>query len=313
MLQQTLCLSLLLAVIGICSTNDIPVISGVFMPNNINVDYDGAKAACAMHYSRLATLDEITTAFKKGYEFCKWGWIVEHKLVMLRLTPFEPCAGYSMGILIRDCPLIKSVICAYGNGSINVTSIKNKVPSYENASLTCKDIGSIATKQQIEDNITNITNNTNTMAWYNWGVGEFKNGVFAPSLCYDTLSQASAFCYNPSLADVIINNDQTWKTIVMACLLSLIFIVLLFAAVFMKGNKFICCMGPRKTSPQDVIQSPGPTWNNTGIYRRISVANKGVLYDNLSNVDKRASPIRPEMNTYKTHYTNMAFDTIGEE
>ncbi|XP_077318800.1 uncharacterized protein LOC143940873 [Lithobates pipiens] len=310
MLQQTLCLSLLLAVIGICSTDDIPVISGVFMPNNINVDYDGAKTACAMHYSRLATLDEITTAFKKGYEFCKWGWIVEHKLVMLRLTPFESCAGYNMGILIRDCPLIYSVFCANGGGSINVTTIKNRVPSYENASLACMDIGSVATKQQIEANISNIPDNT--IAWYNWGVGEVKSGVFAPSVCNDASSQASAFCYNPSLADVIINSDdQIWKTIVMACLLSLIFIVLLFAAVFMKGNKFICCMGPRKTEPQDVVQSP--TWNNTGIYRRISVANKGVLYDNLSNIDKRASPIRPEMNLYKTHYTNMAFDTIGEE
>ncbi|XP_072278199.1 uncharacterized protein [Pyxicephalus adspersus] len=308
MIRLTLCLSVLLALIGICSADDIPVISGVFMPTNISVNYEGAKTACSMQYSRLATMDEITTAFKKGYEFCRWGWIAEHKLVMLRLTPFLNCAGYNVGILIRDCPNIGSAFCVDGTGSIKIIPIVNRVASYENASLACSSIGtSIATKEQVEGNAGKLPNNS--PGWYNWGVGEVQNGVFVSDVCHDTLSQASAFCYNPSLADVIINKDDSWKKIVMACLLAMVFVVLLFAAIFMRGNRFICCMGRQRTHPSDVPQAPMPTWNQTGIYRRISHANKGVLYDNLTNTQKRPSAIFPEMNIYNTHYTNMAFDT----
>ncbi|XP_018424688.1 PREDICTED: lymphatic vessel endothelial hyaluronic acid receptor 1-like [Nanorana parkeri] len=340
MLQQTLRLSILLALLGICSAQDIPVMSGVFMPSNITGDYFQAKAVCAMHHSRLATMEEITRAYKNGYEYCKWGWIDDHRQVMLRLTPFLPCAGYSMGILIKDCPSIRSAFCVSGSGSEeNVTVIGvDRVPSYENATRACQDAGLvIASKQQVENDITNIADpryatqilappifsmKEETIsdaahsghAWYNGGVGEIRNGKLVSDVCYDTTSQASAFCYNPSLPDFIINNDnKTWKKIVMGCLLALIFIVLLFAAAFMKGNKFMCCMGERKSQPPVVPQGQMPSWNNTGNYRRISQGNKGALYDNSAHVERRPSTIRPGLNLYKTHYTNMAFDTTGEQ
>ncbi|KAM5138226.1 uncharacterized protein ACMZJ9_016824 [Mantella aurantiaca] len=314
MLQQSLHL-FFLALIGICSADDIPVMSGVFMPINISVDYGGAQAACAMHHSRLATMDEITTAFKNGYEYCKWGWTHKNRLVMLRLTPFLPCGGYSVGILIRDCPNINSVFCANGSDSVSVTivPIKNRIASYENASKACVDNDArVATKKDIDDNIRNVT--INTLAWYNYGVGQVQNEKLVLDDCFDSSSQASAFCYNPTLADVIINkDDRTLKKIIMACLLALVFVVLLLAAAIMRGNKAICCMGQRKTQPPDSPQVPVPTWNKTSIYRRISQTNKGVLYDNFANVEKRQPAIRPDMSTYKTHYSNMAFDNTGEQ
>ncbi|XP_040265876.1 uncharacterized protein LOC120980691 [Bufo bufo] len=315
MMPQTLRLSLLLSIVGIsCSTDPIQVISGVFMPNNLTVDYDGAKVACAMQFSRLATLENITFAFTNGYEFCKWGWIEEKRVVMLRLTPFEACSDYNLGILMRDCPNIRSAFCVNGSsGAVLQLPIPLRLfPSYENASNTCEGKGlTIATKEQIEMNASTIADQS--LAWYNWGVGQINNGTFEQDTCNDTLSQASAFCYNPALSDVLLVKDtQTWKIISIGSIIAFIFLILLMAAVFMRGNKFICCMGETHTHAPETEQAPVPTWNTTSVYRRVSHANRGAMYDSAIIREKRPSVIRPEMSHFKTHYSNMAFDTTGE-
>ncbi|XP_056383662.1 uncharacterized protein LOC130277228 isoform X2 [Hyla sarda] len=283
------------------------------MPNNITVDYDGARTACAMQNSRMATLAEITLAYTKGYEICKWGWVEEKRVAMLRLTPFEACSGYNLGILMRDCPNINVAFCVNStSGTVRQFSIPNNlVPSYENASNTCTDNGlKIATKDQIGQ-----SNNTDYgFAWYNWGFGRMNNGIFEDNICTDVLSHASAFCYNPALSDVIIiTDDQTWKKIAIGCMIASIFVILLFAAAFMRGNRFICCMGEKRTHAPESPTAPVPTWNTTSVYRRISKANKDIIYDNMVITEKRPPAIHPEMNVYKSHYSNMAFDTTGEE
>ncbi|XP_073515650.1 uncharacterized protein [Phyllobates terribilis] len=316
MIHQTLHLCLLISVIGISSAADpIQVISGVFMPNNISVNYDGAKVACAAHYSRLATLQDITVAFAKGYEFCTWGWIEEKRVAMLRLTPFQACADYNVGILIRDCPNVRSTFCVNSiSGTIQILPIPTSlVPSYENASKTCTGSGlAIATKEEIEQKKSLITDSR--LAWYNWGVGKVSGGSFEQNSCDETLNYASAFCYNPALSDVLITKDnRTWKKIAIGCIIAFIFVVLLLTAAFMRGNKCICCMGEKKTHAPEPTQAPVPTWNTTSVYRRISHANKDVVYDNMVNPAKRLPVIQPDMSFYKTHYSNMGFDTIGEE
>lgn len=316
MMHRTLSLSVLIAVIGLsCSLDPVQVISGVFMPNNISVDYDGAQTACAMQYSRLATLADITFAFRKGYEICKWGWIEEKRLAMLRLTPFEACAGYNVGILMRDCPSIRLTFCVNStSGTVLQLPIPTSLaPSYENASIVCTNHGlTIATKERIETTTSNIAGNG--LAWYNWGVGQVNNGRFEENSCNDVLSQASAYCYNPALSDVIISNDnQTWKKIAIGCIIAFIFVVLLMAAAFMRGNEFICCMREKRTHAPETPHAPVPTWNTTSIYRRVSNANRDTIYDNMATLEKRPPVIRPEMSNYKSHYSNMGFDTIGEE
>ncbi|XP_075693153.1 uncharacterized protein LOC142660423 [Rhinoderma darwinii] len=284
------------------------------MPNNITVDYDGAKTACAMHYSRLATLEDITYAFRNGYEFCKWGWIEEKRVVMLRLTPFKACSDYNVGILMRDCPNIRYTFCATSNvGTVLELPIPTSlVPSYENASNICSDNGfTLATREQIENTTSIITDNR--LAWYNWGVGRMNNGIFEQNSCNDILSHASAFCYNPALSDVLISKDnQTWKKITIGCIIALIFVILLAAAVFIRGNTFICCLGEKRTHAPETTQVPVPTWNTTSVYRRISQVHKNTVYDNIVITKKLPQAIHPEMNSYKTHYSNMGFDTTGE-
>ncbi|XP_073397885.1 uncharacterized protein [Dendrobates tinctorius] len=315
MIPPTLHLCVLISVIGISSSADpIQVISGVFMPNNISVDYDGAKVACAAHYSRLATLENITVAFTKGYEFCKWGWIEERRLVMLRLTPFKACSDYNVGILIRDCPNIRSTFCVNStSGMIQILPIPTSlVPSYENANKTCTGSGlTIATKEEMEENKGLITNSS--LAWYNWGVGKVSGGNFEQNSCDDTISQGSAFCYNPALSDVLVTKDnRTWKKIAIGCIIAFIFVVLLLTAAFMRGNKCICCMGEKRTHAPETTQAPVPTWNTTSIYRRISHASKDVIYDNVVKPAKGLPAIQPDLSFYKTHYSNMGFDNIGE-
>ncbi|CAJ0928020.1 unnamed protein product [Ranitomeya imitator] len=316
MIHQTLHLCVLISVIGISSSADpIQVISGVFMPNNISVNYDGAKVACAAHYSRLATLENITFAFTKGYELCKWGWTQEKRLVMLRLTPFKGCADYNVGVLIRDCPNIRSTFCVNSSsGMIQILPIPTGlVPSYENASKTCTGSGlTIATKEEMEENKGLMANSS--LAWYNWGVGKVSGKIFEQNSCDDTLSYGSAFCYNPALSDVlVIKDNRTWKKIAIGCIIAFIFVILLLAAAFMRGNKCICCMGEQRSHAPETTQVPVPTWNTTSIYRRISHASKDIVYDNMVNPAKRLPVIQPDLSFYKTHYSNMGFDTTGEE
>ncbi|KAM3920727.1 uncharacterized protein RB166_015145 [Leptodactylus fuscus] len=310
MAVRTLHLALLITVIGVSwAADSVQVISGVFMPLNISVDYDGAKTACALQNSRLATLAEITSAFRNGYEYCKWGWIEEKRVVMLRLTPFEACSDYSVGILIRDCPNIRYTNCWNTSaGSVLQLPIPTRlIPSYENASKTCIANGyTIATKEQVAANASNISS---LLSWYNWGVGQAINGSFVPDTCDDTLSHASAFCYNPALSDVLIPKDtQTWKKIAIGCIIALIFVILILTALFMRGNKCICCMPRTQPHGPETTQVPVPTWNTTSVYRRISHVNRSTTYDNVG-LEKRLPIIQPEMNFYKTHYSNMGFDT----
>ncbi|XP_068116292.1 uncharacterized protein [Hyperolius riggenbachi] len=313
-------LSALLALIRVCSAEDIPVISGVFMPRNITVDYEGAKAACALQYSRLATLQEITVAYKNGYEYCQWGWTEEKRIAMLRLTPFLPCARHNLGILIRDCPNIRAAWCAATNdtGTVTVSGATipwGQVPSYENATLTCRSQAlSLATYEQIQEAGSALTEG---FAWYDSGVGQILNESrsisFKSHVCNDTASTASAFCYNPSLADhIIVDNTQTVKKIIIACLLASIFVLLLCAAFCMKGNKFICCM--EKQQPQSpVVQAPLPNWNMASIYRRTSQAHREVEYGKVISSEMRPPAIRPEMSHYRTHYTNMGYEATGDD
>jgi hypothetical protein len=46
----------------------------VFNIRDNNYTYEEAKAICAAHNSRLATLEELIRAYKKGANWCSYGW-----------------------------------------------------------------------------------------------------------------------------------------------------------------------------------------------------------------------------------------------
>jgi hypothetical protein len=53
----------------------------VFNLTNNKYNYEEAKYACNVHGARLATYDEVEDAYKKGGEWCNYGW-TEGKMVL---------------------------------------------------------------------------------------------------------------------------------------------------------------------------------------------------------------------------------------
>ncbi|KAM4722707.1 uncharacterized protein WCC33_008854 [Rhinophrynus dorsalis] len=223
MLPYTALLLLLLVVSKtVCSADPDPnqVISGVFLTSATDLNYENASLACYNLYgANLATLDQVTNAYKNGYEVCKWGWVEEHRIVMPRLQPFQDCGNYSVGILMRDCGTLKSNItfCIRNSGNSSLLyevnyKAENLTSSFESASFTCALNGDkIPTKEQIENAKTrNIT--INSTAWFDWGIGFFnKEGTFEVSPCLAYGSQVSAFCYDPQRADLRVTENKDSK------------------------------------------------------------------------------------------------------
>ncbi|XP_075044398.1 uncharacterized protein LOC142103916 [Mixophyes fleayi] len=310
MFQHTLPLCLILTlIVASCSADPVQVVSGVFMVNNTSLDYDGAKVACESSSSTLATLEQITNAYNHGYKFDKWGWVEERMIVILRGAPL-PCSKNNVATLIKDCTNVRFTFCAIKTGAVYELpiNISNYSPGYDNASMTCSENGlNIATKEQIEGNIKNLTNSR--PAWYNFGVGQINEGTFELNVCDEKSSQASPFCYNSTLPDVLIVNDtKMWKKIAIGCLIALVFVILLTAAIFMRGNRFVCCIGKENTHPAEVPQPPLPTWNKTSVYRHVGDMNQELWYNTKISIKNRPPVIRPDMSIYKTHYDNVGFE-----
>ncbi|KAM4617702.1 aggrecan core protein-like [Discoglossus pictus] len=297
------------------------VISGVFLSEAENLTYFTAETACATYNASLASLAQVTNAYSHGYEFCKWGWIKEHNIVMLRLTPGEKCGNYSVGILVRECQSqnAESVFCYKNNGNSSwLYTEGNATMVYESASALCAMKGGrIATQEQIETT-TNRSVTINSPAWFDRGIGEIlPNGTFIVTPCQDTKGNVSAFCYNPQMPDLLLPTDnKVVKIIVIACVLGSIFLVLLIAAAFMKGNQFICCIKDKSTlGPSGSIHSHVPTWNVTSTYRP-RVLSLDPIYINTAgtNIVKRPPVIHPDMSKYRTHtYSNMGYDNVGDQ
>ncbi|XP_053305133.1 uncharacterized protein LOC128467501 [Spea bombifrons] len=306
------------------SLNSVQVISGVFMTPELDVDYHNATTTCNKYEnSTLASLEQVTNALKHGYELCKWAWIKEQKMVMLRLTPFEGCGNFSLGILTKeDLNRASSyTFCFTKPGALSWVYDAfsgNLGSSYEDAGQTCALKGDIiATQEQIESTPTRQVT-ANRISWYNLGLGFFDiNNNFIVSPPVRTQSQGGAFCYNPNLKDNIIQvNDTLWKRITIACVLGSIFVILLIAGIFMKGNQFICCMKDRRTVNVDGladVSPPAPKWNATGIYKPMT-QRKDSKYISDVAIEGRPPAIRPEMNVYRSHiYSNRGYSNTGDE
>ncbi|KAM8939152.1 uncharacterized protein RCH25_052706 [Pelodytes ibericus] len=299
--------------------DSIQVISGVFLASETNLDYQNASTTCARTgNASLANLEQVTKAFKNGFDACKWGWIQEQKIVMLRLSPAAPCGNYSLGILTKDCPGLTSsyTFCIKKNGNSSLlydTHVQGLITSYDDARLTCTQNGdSMATQEEIQTTLNrNVTLNRDS--WYDWGVGSLDtNGKFQVSLCPSTNRIASGFCYNPDLPDNFISVDNTTaKRIAMVCVLASIFIILLIAGFFMKGNQFICCVEDRHSVHPDIrsdVISPTPKWNTNGMYKQVTPRKNSKYVPSDIVIEKRPAVIRPDVN-YKTHmYSNMGYD-----
>ncbi|KAG8430361.1 hypothetical protein GDO86_017926 [Hymenochirus boettgeri] len=119
MVKLSTLLIFLLVLQTVLSADPSSVVSGVFMPNAESLDYISSDEMClSYNNATMSTLEQAMTAYRNGFETCKWGWVKEKMIVMLRLTPNEKCGNYSVGVLMRPCTNYRpsSVLCISENG-----------------------------------------------------------------------------------------------------------------------------------------------------------------------------------------------------
>ncbi|CAH2325813.1 lymphatic vessel endothelial hyaluronic acid receptor 1 [Pelobates cultripes] len=181
----------------------IQVTSGVFMTTETNLDYVNATTICKNYEnSTLASMDKVQVALKNGYEACRWGWIQEENLVMLRITMSPNCSNNSLGLITKNCVARKSEYTyCIKNGVSNLlydASLEGPNSNFTEATLTCLMNGDTVPTLSAIQTTSNRNITFNRYAWYNWGVGLIAiNGTFQNMPCYYG-SQAGAFCYNPN-------------------------------------------------------------------------------------------------------------------
>ncbi|OCT83769.1 hypothetical protein XELAEV_18021908mg [Xenopus laevis] len=182
-------------------------------------------------------------------------------------------------------------------------------PSYENANLACQEQGGkIATEEDIKLT-SNRTVEPNNPAWYDFGVGFINtDGTFDPC------DSASAFCYDKDRVDVVLqDNAETLKRLIIICILGSIFVILLIAALLMKGNQFICCLEKLPVVTRDdvgCIKYPETQWNLAPSYKviggTVTTTNANKL---LKGTERRQSYFLPQMSQGSSpFYTNVAYD-----
>ncbi|KAE8606564.1 hypothetical protein XENTR_v10010782 [Xenopus tropicalis] len=289
------------------------------MSSEERLSYESAVQTCSVtHNAALATMEQVTNAYRGGFEFCKWGWVRERRIVMLRLSPFEKCGDFNIGILMKRCPNFQSqtALCIKTNGPsdwIFEAAIVYQ-PSYENASLACQEQGGkLATREEI-DATTNRIVTRNNPAWYDFGVGFINiNGTFEDP-CEKVTSIASAFCYDKDRVDVILQDKtENLKRLIILCILGSIFVILLISAFLMKGNQFVCCQEKLPVVTRDdsgCIKYPETQWNQMPTYRVIGGTMTSVDSNKyLRGNDRRQSYFISQMSQASAPmYTNVAYD-----
>ncbi|MGH0140128.1 UNVERIFIED_CONTAM: hypothetical protein FKN15_008862 [Acipenser sinensis] len=65
-----------------------------------SLTYSTAEELCMSIGTTLATKEQIQKAFDLGFQTCRYGWIKNHSLVILRQEPYILCAANKTGIII---------------------------------------------------------------------------------------------------------------------------------------------------------------------------------------------------------------------
>ncbi|XP_030055317.1 aggrecan core protein [Microcaecilia unicolor] len=291
---------------------------------------DGDKV-CEGLNSTFATEAQLTNAFNAGYETCRTGWVKEGKNLLPRYTSDPKCGNRNIGILsVKALDGFSDVFC-FRNELMN-TNIYTAFPAFNTkinhteATELCSSFRDVlANKEQIQAaNISAIVPKGVTTIWYQNGIAVVVNQTLhlQPHL-NDTNITAAVYCYDPLAQDYIpyIKEKTVWRKIIMGCILAGIFVILLCAALCMKGNQFKCCHDKKHSTCNEVVESnqsyvpPIPTWNTTGSYHPVKeVIDAKYQNPHQISIHNHQPAIRPEMLKYKSHfYDNLSYIKTEDE
>ncbi|XP_029438429.1 uncharacterized protein LOC115079245 [Rhinatrema bivittatum] len=303
------------------------VASGVFQASDALVSSKNASDVCSCYNASVANLTQVEAAYDNKFQTCKWGWVQEGTLVMVRLYSNESCENFNIGVLqLPNCgnPIEARVFCTNRNVTkkdIYVIYPDSNISSLTDATNICVKFGySIASQEEIGS----IRLPVGLDGWCQEGIVKIRKNT-TQLLCADyTTFNAPVYCYDPLANDYspqIPKPDTTWRKIAMGCILGGIFFILLFAALMMKGNQFICCVQDKPAMADEMLATDqrympqSPTWNTTGYYQPVKEVIDPKYLNPRVSIKSRLPAIRPEMLNYRTHnfYDNLSFIKAEDE
>ncbi|MGH0126790.1 UNVERIFIED_CONTAM: hypothetical protein FKN15_047287 [Acipenser sinensis] len=86
-----------------------------------SLTYSTAEKLCMSINTTLATKEQIQRAFDLSFQTCRYGWIQNHSVVILRQEPYILCAANKTGIIISD--MVSQLYDAY---CFNASDTKDK-------------------------------------------------------------------------------------------------------------------------------------------------------------------------------------------
>ncbi|XP_058877168.1 uncharacterized protein LOC131696783 [Acipenser ruthenus] len=182
--------------------------------------------------------------------------------------------------------------------------------TYSEAMQRCLSLGdSLASKKQLSSTSTPIPDGI--PAWSkDKDMVQFSSGKLTVTPCVNKPSQlASAYCFNPNITDFIpvIKDDKLWLKIAIVCIISSIFIILLMAVTFMKGNKCICCVKRKKPAEDSTLERGQGFDTVRGLHR-----DRIPSYQ-ISGARTKPPVLSKALNTgYSSHYSNHGFESTPE-
>ncbi|KAK1161792.1 aggrecan core protein-like [Acipenser oxyrinchus oxyrinchus] len=309
------------------------VVTGVFhvdsQSGKYNLTFAEANSTCAGLNATMATESQLRVAHAAGFQTCRAGWVAEQKVFISRTTPVAQCAGGEMGVKEYPGTKDKSDVFCF-RSDLNHTDVYVVYPPFGNSSMTyseatqqCLSLGdSLASNEQLRSAPTPISDGIPGWSKDN-DVVQFSSGNLTVTPCVSEPSRlASAYCFNPNITDFIpvrTKDDKLWLKITMVCIIAAIFIILLMAAAFMRGNNCICYARPKKPAQDSTLEKDNglhhPKWNKTSMYiPKDDIFHQIPAYQNY-DAGSKTSVLSKALNTgYRSHaFTNCGFESTPED
>ncbi|XP_028650130.1 aggrecan core protein-like [Erpetoichthys calabaricus] len=138
------------------------VVSGVFQSSGLKLNYTQAQEYCRSQNAEMATLENVTTANKGGFQTCRWGWLVDQQVVISRTSLSDKCANDTGVIIKRPCSYARAM-SAYCYRPVALHEVYQILSPELKMGFTFKDAKSIcefqgttmATKEQLKTALQN--------------------------------------------------------------------------------------------------------------------------------------------------------------
>ncbi|XP_030622268.1 CD44 antigen isoform X1 [Chanos chanos] len=104
--------------------------AGVFLvegSGRYSLRFDDAQTLCAELGTELANEEQVTKAYYKGFETCRYGWINNRNVSILRQAAHPNCAANNTGVLFQHGDMLKYDAYCYNSSDTSDENCEAKI------------------------------------------------------------------------------------------------------------------------------------------------------------------------------------------